>query len=65
MIVTGSLIAAAALVLLLAPLVLTVGRWQVRHPRTALTLWFSALFAGIGLAVASAATVLMLSLIHI
>lgn len=59
MIVTGSLIAAAALVLLLAPLVLTVGRWQVRHPRTALTLWFSALFAGIGLAVASAATVLM------
>lgn len=59
MIVTGSLIAAAALVLLLAPLVLTAGRWQVRHPRTALTLWFSAMFAGIGLAVASAATALM------
>lgn len=59
MIATASFLAAAALVLLLAPLVLTVGRWQVRHPRTALTLWFSALFAGIGLAVASAITALM------
>ncbi|MBY6062629.1 M48 family metalloprotease [Microbacterium esteraromaticum] len=45
--------------LLFAPLVLTAGRWQVHHPRTALTLWFSALFAGIGCAVASATTALM------
>lgn len=59
MIATGSFLAAAALVLLLAPLVLTAGRWQVRHPRTALTLWFLALFAGIGLAGASATTALL------
>lgn len=37
----------AALVLpLLAPIALTVGHWQVRHPRTALALWFGAFFAG-------------------
>jgi Zn-dependent protease with chaperone function len=58
-IATGSFLAAAALMLLFAPLVLTAGRWQVHHPRTALTLWFSALFAGIGCAVASATTALM------
>jgi Zn-dependent protease with chaperone function len=58
-IATGSFLTAAALILLLAPLVLTAGRWQVRHPRTALSLWFSALFAGIGCAVASATTALM------
>ena len=59
MIATGSFLTAAALILLLAPLVLTAGRWQVHHPRTALSLWFSALFAGIGCAVASATTALM------
>lgn len=59
MIATASLLVAAVLVLLLAPLVLTAGRWQVRHPRIALTLWFCAFFAGIGFAVASAATALM------
>lgn len=59
MIATGSLLAGAVLVLLLAPLVLTAGRWQVRHPRIALTLWFCAFFAGIGFAVASAATALL------
>ena len=32
--------------LLVAPIVLTTGRWQVRHPRIALTLWFGAFFAG-------------------
>lgn len=59
MIATGSFLAAAGLILLLAPLVLTAGRWQVRRPRTALTLWFCAFFAGIGFAVASATTALL------
>ena len=31
---------------MLAPRVLTVGHWQVRHPRIALTLWFGAFFGG-------------------
>lgn len=61
MMATGSFLIAAVLVLLLAPLVLTAGRWQVRFPRTALGLWFGALFVGIGCAIASAATVLMRS----
>lgn len=59
MITAGSFLAAAALILLLAPLVLTAGRWQVRHPRTALALWFGALFTGVGCAAASAATALL------
>ncbi|MEW1973643.1 M56 family metallopeptidase [Microbacterium profundi] len=59
MITTGAFLTAAVLVHLLAPLLLTAGRWQVHHPRTALTLWFCAFFAGIGLAVASATTALM------
>lgn len=40
------LIATALLIFLFAPIVLTVGRWQLHYPRTALTLWFGALFAG-------------------
>lgn len=43
-----SFLAAAVAFSVLAPLVLTLGRWQARHPRTALTLWFCAFFAGIG-----------------
>lgn len=44
---------AAGIILLLAPLVLTAGNWQVRHPRLALTLWFCAFFAGIANGIAS------------
>lgn len=61
MIATGAFLFAAVLVLLLAPLVLTAGRWQVRRPRTALTLWFCAFFTGIGFVLASATVVLMCS----
>ena len=35
------------------PVVLTRGRWQVRHPATALSLWFGAFFTGTGLALAA------------
>ena len=44
---------AALVVLLLSPVVLTVGRWQVRFPRIALTLWFAAFFVGCALAAGS------------
>ena len=43
---------ASITVALLAPLLLTVGRWQLLHPRTALSVWFGAFFIGIGLALA-------------
>lgn len=43
----------AAALLLLSPLLLTAGRWQVRRPRTAMTLWFGAFFAGCALAMGS------------
>ena len=59
LIATGSFLAAAVLILLFSPLMLTAGRWQVRGPRTALTLWFCAFFAGIGFAVTSAAIALL------
>lgn len=39
----------ALIMSLLAPLVLTIGRWQLLHPRTALTAWFGALFIGVAL----------------
>lgn len=54
-----SFLGAAAAVLLLAPLVLTMGRWQVRLPRIALTLWFGAFFSGVGLAVCSIAAAIL------
>lgn len=41
--------AGALAVALLAPLLLTVGRKQLLHPRTALTAWFGAFFTGITL----------------
>lgn len=53
MIASISTLAGAVLLMLLAPRVLTVGNWQVRHPRTALTAWFGALCIGTGLVVAS------------
>lgn len=43
----------AAGLLLVSPAVLTAGRWQVRFPRTALTLWFGAFFAGLAAAAGS------------
>lgn len=43
---------ASITVALLAPLLLTVGRWQLLHPRTALSVWFGAFFIGIALALA-------------
>lgn len=47
------LLAAAAVELVVSPWVMTLGRWQVRFPRTALTLWFMAFFAGCALAAGS------------
>ena len=41
-----ALLGGAALLVLTAPHALTVGTWHVRHPRTALTLWFIAFFGG-------------------
>lgn len=43
----------AITVLLVSPVMLTGGRWQVRLPRLALTLWFAAFFIGCGLAAVS------------
>ncbi|PNL16950.1 M56 family metallopeptidase [Micrococcus sp. FDAARGOS_333] len=37
----------AVLTAFLAPLVLTVGRWQMLHPRLALTAWLASFFLGI------------------
>lgn len=39
----------AAVIALLAPLLLTVGRWQLLHPRSALISWFGAFFLGMGM----------------
>lgn len=43
----------AALTVVAAPLVLTVGRWQLLHPRAALTAWFAAFFLGTALLLAA------------
>lgn len=48
-----ALIAGAVLLVLTAPHALTVGTWHVRHPRTALTSWFTAFFGGCALALAA------------
>lgn len=42
-------LAGAVGVVLTAPVILTVGRWQLRHPRTALTMWFGSFFVGLAL----------------
>lgn len=44
---------AAILTATLAPLALTVRRWQIMHPRAALTAWFAAWFLGVFLALAA------------
>lgn len=41
----------AVLTALLAPLALTMGRWQMLHPRLALTAWFASFFLGVLLAI--------------
>lgn len=43
----------AGVLLLVSPILLTAGRWQVHFPRTALTLWFGAFFGGLAAVVAS------------
>lgn len=53
MLVPSCLAVGALLLMLSAPMLLTRGRWQVRHPATALSLWFGAFFAGIGLVIAA------------
>jgi Zn-dependent protease with chaperone function len=57
------LLGLAVTLLLIAPAVLTVGRWQVRFPRIALTLWFTAFFAG-GALVASSVAVALLAAVR-
>jgi len=47
---------------MLAPRVLTVGHWQVRHPRIALTLWFGAFFGGGVLVLGSVVTTIAAAL---
>lgn len=42
-------VAGAAATVFLAPTVLTVGRWQLLHPRLALGAWFGSFFLGAGL----------------
>lgn len=44
---------AAVLTAVLGPMGLTVGRWQMLHPRAALTAWFTTFFLGIALACAA------------
>ncbi len=53
MILSLGCLAAAFAILLLAPRILTAGRWQVGRPRLALTAWFCSFFLGIGCALAS------------
>lgn len=53
-----ALAAFAAAIVLAAPAVLVVGRWQVRHPRLALSAWSSAIGVGLAAAVASIAVAL-------
>lgn len=55
-------ITGAVLLLVLAPWVLTMGRWQVRFPRTALTLWFSAFFAGCALMLGAVIAAILVSI---
>jgi Zn-dependent protease with chaperone function len=53
MLVPSCLAVGALLLMLSAPVLLTRGRWQVRHPAAALLLWFGAFFVGTGLALAA------------
>ncbi|RGE21461.1 M56 family metallopeptidase [Leucobacter sp. wl10] len=47
-----SLVGAALLLALLCPRLLTLGNWQLLHPRVALTAWFGSFAAGVALAIA-------------
>ena len=62
MIVAGLLALGAVSLMVVAPVVLSAGRWHVRRPRLALALWFGALAAGVALVAAAAALVLAASL---
>lgn len=53
MILSVTCLAVAAVLTLVAPWILTRGTWQVRHPRTALTAWFSTFVIGCSLLVGS------------
>lgn len=48
-----ALLSGTALLVLMAPLVLASGKWQVFRPRTALAVWFCALLAGLVLGVSA------------
>ena len=53
MVHAAALLAASLAVLWLAPRLLGLGNWRVRLPRTALALWFGAIFGAVALAVAA------------
>lgn len=53
------LLAAAAVLVLLGPCVLSHGAWRIRHPRLALAAWHGALLAGAGCVLASLAWTLI------
>ncbi|MGP3536008.1 M56 family metallopeptidase [Microbacterium sp. RD1] len=57
--IAAALLVAAVTLLILAPLALTAGHWQVHHPRTALALWFAAVGAGAALTVSSIAAIIL------
>ncbi|WP_285241208.1 M56 family metallopeptidase [Arthrobacter sp. G.S.26] len=46
-------VACAALIAYFAPSLMTVGRWQLLHPRRALAAWFGAFFLGVALCAAA------------
>lgn len=46
MLLVLSFLGLAAVLLMVSPILLTAGRWQVRFPRTALMLWFGSFFGG-------------------
>lgn len=56
------LCALALVVVLVAPAVLTLRPWQLRHPRTALTLWYAAVVLGGGLMAAAVASTILLAM---
>lgn len=53
MVTSAACLMGAAVLMLLAPRLLTRGSWQVRHPRAALVAWFGTFFLGTGLAAGS------------
>ena len=49
----AGLLGAAVVLVAVAPLILSRGRWQIDHPKTALVLWYAAFLSGLASAVAS------------